>query len=68
MSGAVNVRWNTWREKMRREIERYADELVERLICLKDLNRKTLTSGEIDTINEACNLIDHNKEYLQENA
>lgn len=48
------------------QIEVYAGELVERLICLKDTNRSTLTRNEVDTINDACNLIDHNIKLLEE--
>ncbi len=47
-------------------IEVYANELVERLIRLKDTNRSTLTRNEVDTINDACNLIDHNKRLLEQ--
>lgn len=48
------------------QIEVYAGELVERLICLKDTNRSTLTRNEIDTINAVCNILDHNKKRLEE--
>ena len=48
------------------DIEVYANELVERLIRLKDSNKQTLTRNEIDTINDACNLIDHNRKELKE--
>lgn len=48
------------------QIEVYANELVERLIRLKDTNRSTLTRNEVDTINDACNLIDHNKRLLEQ--
>lgn len=48
------------------DIEVYANELVERLIRLKDSNKQTLTRNEIDTINDACNLIDHNRKELKQ--
>lgn len=48
------------------QIEVYAGELVERLICLKDTNRSTLTRNEIDTLNSVANLIDHNLKNLEE--
>ena len=48
------------------DVEVYANELVERLIRLKDANRGTLTRNEIDTINDACNIIDHNRKVLKE--
>lgn len=47
-------------------VEVYADELVERLIRLKDSNKSTLTRNEVDTINDACNLIYHNRKELKE--
>lgn len=48
------------------QVEVYANELVERLIRLKDANRSTLTRNEVDTINDACNIIDHNKRLLEQ--
>lgn len=48
------------------DIQAYANELVERLIRLKDSNKSTLTRNEVDTINDACNLIDHNLKELKE--
>ena len=48
------------------DVEVYAKELVERLIRLKDSNKSNLTRNEIDTINDACNLIYHNREVLKE--
>lgn len=44
----------------------YANNLIEKLIALKDSNKGTLTRNEIDTINDACNLIDHNIKLLEE--
>ena len=46
-------------------VEQYANGLVERLISLKDSNRSNLTRSEIDTINDACNLIYHNRKELK---
>lgn len=34
-------------------------EIVERLISIKEHNRNTLTSAEIDAINDACNVLSH---------
>jgi len=48
------------------DVKAYANELVERLIRLKDSNKSTLTRNEIDTINDACNLIDHNIKELKQ--
>lgn len=47
-------------------VEQYANGLVARLISLKDSNRSNLTRNEIDTINDACNLIYHNRKELKE--
>lgn len=33
--------------------------IVEYLICIKDKNRDSLTSDEIDAINDACNILSH---------
>ena len=43
----------------------YANLIVEKLIALKDTNKSNLTRNEIDTLNAACNLIDHNREDLK---
>jgi hypothetical protein len=53
-------------ERVINNLEQYADGLVERLISLKDSNRSNLTRNEIDTINDACNLIYHNRKELKE--
>lgn len=50
----------------REQVEVYANELVERLIRLKDANKSTLTRNEVDTINDACNIIDHNRKLLEQ--
>ena len=47
------------------DIIAYANTIVEKLIALKDSNKGTLTRNEIDTLNAACNLIDHNREELK---
>ena len=47
------------------DIIAYANTIVEKLINIKDSNKGTLTRNEIDTLNAACNLIDHNKEDLK---
>lgn len=44
----------------------YANGLIDKLVALKDSNRKVLTKNEIDTINATCNLIEHNIEELKE--
>lgn len=46
-------------------VEQYANGLVERLISLKDSNKGTLTRSEIDTLNDAANLIYHNRKELK---
>lgn len=52
-------------ERVINNVEQYANGLVERLISLKDSNRSNLTRSEIDTINDACNLIYHNRKELK---
>lgn len=45
----------------------YANDVVDRLIALKDMNRDKLSKSEIDTLNDAANLIYHNiKEIVRE--
>ena len=51
---------------MSKELEKYANELVEKLIAIKDANRDTLTWSEIDALNDAANLIYHNRKVLKE--
>lgn len=54
-------------EKILFDVSVYANDVVERLIALKDMNRDKLTRSEIDTINDAANLIYHNiKEIVRE--
>ena len=44
-----------------------ANDVVDRLNALKDKNRDKLSSSEIDTLNDAANLISHNiKEIVRE--
>jgi hypothetical protein len=50
----------------KKQVIAYANNLIEKLIALKDSNKGTLTRNEIDTINDACNLIDHNIKLLEE--
>ena len=53
---------------MDKEVVRaYANDVVERLIALKDMNRDKLSRSEIETLNDAANLIYHNiKEIVRE--
>lgn len=54
-------------DKVIYDVRAYANGVVERLIALKDMNRDKLTRGEIDTLNDAANLIYHNiKEIVRE--
>ena len=49
------------------DVRVYANDVVERLIALKDMNRDKLSSSEIETLNDAANLIYHNiKEIVRE--
>lgn len=43
----------------------YANCLIDELIRIKDRHRDILNSTEIDTINDACNLISHNIKELK---
>lgn len=45
----------------------YANDVVDRLNLIKDRNRDKLSPSEIETLNEAANLILHNiKEIVRE--
>lgn len=44
----------------------YANTIVDQLIRIKDMHRYELSKKEIDSINDACNLISHNLEVLKE--
>lgn len=42
-----------------------ANVIIDELIAIKDSHRDVLTRSEIDTINDACNLISHNIKELK---
>jgi hypothetical protein len=42
-----------------------ANVIIDELIAIKDSHRDVLTSSEIDTLNDACNLISHNIKELK---
>lgn len=46
-------------------MQTYASGIIDKLIAIKDSNKDHLTRNEIDTLNAACNLIDHNKKDLK---
>lgn len=49
------------------DVRVYANDVVDRLNALKDNNRDKLSRSEIDTLNDAANLIEHNiKEIVRE--
>lgn len=48
------------------DVRVYANDVVERLISLKDRNRDKLSRSDIDTINDAANLIYKNIGKLTE--
>lgn len=49
------------------DVRVYANDVVDRLNALKDDNRDKLTRSEIETLNDACNIIEHNiKEIVRE--
>ena len=47
------------------DVRAYANDVVERLISLKDRNRDKLCMADIDTLNDAANLIYHNIKELK---
>lgn len=54
-------------DKVMYDVRVYANDVVERLISLKDRNRDKLSRSEIDTLNDAANLIYNNiKEIVRE--
>ena len=54
-------------DKIMNDVRVYANDVVDRLIALKDMNRDKLSRSEIDTLNDAANLIYHNiKEIVRE--
>lgn len=48
-----------------KELQVYANGIVEALISIKDRNRDKLSLDEIDALNGACNLIYHNIKELK---
>lgn len=49
------------------DVRVYANDVVDRLNALKDKNRDKLSRSEIETLNDAANLIYHNiKEIVRE--
>lgn len=49
------------------DVRVYANDVVDRLNAIKDNNRDKLSRSEIDTLNDACNIIKHNiKEIVRE--
>ena len=49
------------------DVRVYANDVVDRLIALKDMNRDKVSRSEIETLNDAANLIYHNiKEIVRE--
>lgn len=53
-------------DKVIYDVRVYANDVVERLIALKDMNRDKLSRSEIDTLNDAANLIYKNIGKLTE--
>ena len=47
-------------DKVIYDVRVYANDVVDRLIALKDMNRDKLSRSEIETLNDAANLIYHN--------
>lgn len=49
------------------DVRVYANDVVDRLNALKDNNKDKLTISDIETLNDAMNLIEHNiKEIVRE--
>lgn len=48
------------------EMMLYANTIVDQLIRIKDMHRYELSRKEIDSINDACNLISHNISRLED--
>lgn len=54
-------------DKVIYDVRVYANDVVSRLNALKDNNRDKLSVSEIDTLNDAINIINHNiKEIVRE--
>ena len=51
-------------ERIITDVQVYANMLIDELNRIKDHHRDILNSSEIDTINDTCNLIYHNREEL----
>lgn len=52
--------------KVMYDVRIYANDVVERLISLKDMNRDKLSRSDIETLNDAANLIYKNIGKLTE--
>lgn len=48
-----------------KDLELYAGKIVEELIRIKDRHRDVLYADEINTLNNAANLIYHNRKELK---
>lgn len=49
------------------DVRVYANDVVDRLNGIKDRNLDKLSRSEIETLNDACNIIEHNiKEIVRE--
>lgn len=54
-------------DRVMHDVRVYANDVVDRLNALKDKNRDKLSTTEIETLNDACNIIEHNiKEIVRE--
>jgi hypothetical protein len=54
-------------DKVIYDVRVYANDVVDRLNALKDMNRDKLSRSDIETLNDAANLISHNiKEIVRE--
>lgn len=47
------------------DIAVYANTIIDGLIAIKDLHRDVLTRPEVDTLNDAANIISHNIKELK---
>lgn len=52
-------------EKIINNLNTYANTLIDELIKVKDHHRDVLSKSEIDSINDICNLVQHNLEELK---
>ena len=54
-------------DRVMHDVRVYANDVVDRLNALKDRNRDKLSRSDIETLNDACNIIEHNiKEIVRE--